>query len=280
MAMPEPALPRARLQRVRLAVESVVEAIARDVVRRQRGLQRADVRRKGAGDFVTSIDVAAERTLQRRLRRVLPEAGFVGEESAPDAIGAGLSWVVDPIDGTSNYAAGLPQFAVSVALLDRGAPLLGVLWCLPEDCGYTAIAGQGAFRHGRRVAMPAGRRGDAAIYGCQWHRGQQDLEFLAALQRDGGRVRTFGSTVVQLADVVMGRLDANVQQQGRIWDFAAAGLLVLEAGGRFTDWNGRPVFPLRQWPSGHTATIAAGPAVHRRLVQRLAAASSAPPPAS
>ena len=74
------------------------------------------------------------------------------------------------------------------------------------------------------------------------------------------------------ADVVMGRLDANVQEQGRIWDFAAAGLCVEEAGGRFTDWRGTRVFPLTDLEVGHTATVAASPAVHGRIVRLLARA--------
>ena len=89
------------------------------------------------------------------------------------------------------------------------------------------------------------------------------------LQSQGARIRTLGSTVTQLADVVMGRLDGNVQQQGRLWDFAAAGLVAVEAGVKFTDWHGRAVFPVKNLLIEHTATIAATPAVHRRIAKLL-----------
>ena len=182
-----------------------------------------------------------------------------------------LVWVVDPIDGTSNFARGLPHHAVAVALLERGDPVLAVLHCEPEDAVYVALRGLGVRRNARRIRMPRRRLDESAVIGCQWHRGQQRLGFLARLQSRGNRVRTLGSTVTQLADVAMGRLDANVQEQGRIWDFAAAGLVVEEAGGRFTDWAGRRLFPLRNLAAtGHCRSLAAGPAVHRQLLALLA----------
>ena len=97
------------------------------------------------------------------------------------------------------------------------------------------------------------------------------MSFLAALQGQGARIRTLGSTVVQLCDAAAGRLDANVQQQGRVWDFAAAGLIAEEAGLKFTDWTGRRVFPLPSLTVEHTPTVAARPAVHRRICQALRA---------
>ena len=86
------------------------------------------------------------------------------------------------------------------------------------------------------MKAPRGRFDDGAMIGCQWFRGQADMRFLVALQSRGARIRTLGSTVVQLCDCAAGRLDGNVQQQGRLWDFAAAGLIAQEAGLRFTTW--------------------------------------------
>lgn len=246
-----------------------VERVAARIAAAQSALRPTDVRRKGVGDFVTTIDLRSELELRRDLHSLLPEAGFLGEESTPADLGSEFVWVVDPIDGTSNFARGLPHFAVSVALLHRGEAVLGVLHCAPEDAIYVAQRGGGVRRNGRLVRIGRARLDDGAMIGCQWHRGQQQLDFVARLQKSGGRIRTLGSTVTQLADVVMGRLDANVQEQGRIWDFAAAGLCVEEAGGRFTDWTGARVFPLRDLTIGHTATIAASPGVHRRLVRLL-----------
>jgi myo-inositol-1(or 4)-monophosphatase len=173
---------------------------------------------------------------------------------------------VDPIDGTSNFARGLPHFAVSVALLAAGDPILAVVHCAPENAIYTAIRQAGAWRAGKRLRIPSARIDDAAVIGCQWHRGQKRMGFLARLQSRGSRIRTLGSTVTQLTDVAHGRLDGNVQQQGMLWDFAAAGLIVEEAGGRFTDWRGHRVFPVQNLDAGHTSTVAASPAAHRQIL--------------
>jgi myo-inositol-1(or 4)-monophosphatase len=141
--------------------------------------------------------------------------------------------------------------------------------CSPERALYVAVHERGAWRDGHRLRMPPGRLDDGAIIGCQWHRGQQDLAFVARLQRRGGRIRTLGSSVTQLADVACGRLDGNVQEQGRVWDIAAAGLVVEQAGGRFTDWAGGRVFPFADLQVAHTPTVAASPGVHRQLVRLL-----------
>ncbi|MFK7740971.1 MAG: inositol monophosphatase [Planctomycetota bacterium] len=261
-------------KRLRRPLAELVAEIGTRAERAQARLKPRDVRRKAVGDFVTAIDVRSERILRRELLKMLPEAGFLGEETDPSGIDQDWLWIVDPIDGTSNFSRGLPQWSVSAALLHRGQPVLAAIDTRPDGAVYTAVHRTGAWRNHRRVAAPRGRFDDGAIVGCQWFRGQEDMSFVARLQSSGARIRTLGSTVVQLADCVMGRLDANVQQQGRLWDFAAAGLIACEAGLRFTDWQGRSVFPLRDLTVGHTATIAATPAVHRRIVALLNPASS------
>jgi myo-inositol-1(or 4)-monophosphatase len=268
--MPRPTPPlSATLRALRPALAALVQDIAALAQRGHRRRGTKGVSRKGEGDFVTAIDLRAERILRRELAKLLPSAGFLGEETASRDLDHDFVWVVDPIDGTSNYANGLPHYAVAVALLYRRNPVQAALWCAPEGAMYEAIAGQGAFRNGKRQRIPSGHWDDRTILGCQWHRGQQNLDFLARLQRDGARIRTLGSTVVQLADVACGRLDANVQQQGRIWDLAAPGLLVQEAGGVVTDWQGKALFPLASLDLGHLPSIAASKHVHRKILNRL-----------
>jgi len=266
--------PTRALQRIcRVATAAVEEAAAFAQAARLR-LRPGQVREKGAGDFVTSVDVRCERRLRAALGALLPDAGFLGEESRPHDLDAEWLWVVDPIDGTSNFARGLPHYAVAVALLRAGDPVLGIARCQPEAATYVALRGRGAFRNGRRFRIPCGRLDDGSILGCQWFRGQRDLGFLERLQQRGGRIRTLGCTVTQLVDVAMGRLDANVQEQGHVWDVAAAGLVVEEAGGRFTDWAGRRVFPFRDLSPRHTATVAGPPRIHRHVLRLLGGARS------
>jgi myo-inositol-1(or 4)-monophosphatase len=247
----------------------LVTATGIAAARAQARLRPGQMIRKGEGDFVTVVDVRLERRLRPQLRRLCPGAGILGEE-LPTLTGDGeWSWVVDPIDGTSNYGRGLPQFAVSVALLWRGWPVLAAIHCRPEAATYVALHGAGTRRNGRRLVAADRPLDDASIVGCQWLRGQQDLAFLARLQRAGNRIRTLGSTVTQLADVAAGRLDGNVQEQGRLWDIAAAGLVVREAGCRFTDWHGKDVFPFLDLEVEHTPSVAAPPTVHRALLRCL-----------
>ena len=225
-----------RAERLRGPVTAAVRAVAASVTRAQTRLRPDQVARKGVGDFVTEVDLRCERQLRRKLGGLLAGAGFLGEETPSVDLDQDWLWVVDPIDGTSNFACGLPQFSVSVALLFRGQPKLGVCHVLPEDQTYVAVHGRGLRRGGKVVKAPRGRFDDGAMIGCQWFRGQADMRFLVALQSRGARIRTLGSTVVQLCDCAAGRLDGNVQQQGRLWDFAAAGLIAQEAGLRFTTW--------------------------------------------
>ena len=220
---------------------------------------------------VTEIDRGCETIIMDMVRANRPAHAWFGEEHGTGGdTDAEWTWVIDPIDGTSNFASGLPHFAVSVALLHRGQPILATLWAEPAGALFTARLGAGARRDGRRLRCPPGAVDDSGMIGCQWFRGQGDLRFVADLQRGGSRIRTFGSTVTQLLDVAQGRLDANVQEQGRIWDFAAAGLVVTESGGRFTTWAGKNVFPIRDLAVAHTATIASPRNVHRTLCRWLA----------
>lgn len=228
--------------------------------------------RKGVGDFVTAVDLAAEKLLRRRILAAWPNHGVVGEELPAHEPGAEFVWILDPIDGTSNFGRGHPLFAVSVACLHQGRPVAAAVHCLPDDLTYHATLGLGA-RQGRRPIRLAGRRrrlDDASILGVQWHRGPRRLRYLDELTATGTRVRNFGCTVNQLCDVALGRLDGNVQEQGKIWDFAAAALLVTEAGGRFTSWRGEDIFPLASLDgSRHYPSVAAAPGVHRQLCEIL-----------
>lgn len=254
---------------LRVAVAAAEEAGA-EIARRFRDRPRGDVERKGTGDFVTRIDRAVERRLRRQLLDAFPEHGFVGEESGAKRPDADFVWIVDPIDGTSNFAQGLPVHAVSVACLHRGDPIAAALHCAPGQQTYRAGKGIGAFCGRTRMQVPTARLDDASVIGAQWFRGEFAPDFLGPLCRSGARVRTFGSTVTQICDVAAGRLHANVQQQGKIWDIAAVGLLAEEAGARFTDFAGRRILPFPDLdPDRHYPSIAAPAPVHRALVRLL-----------
>lgn len=255
---------------LRRALRQTARTNALDVgayVRRRASHFPSGAMRKHEGDFVTLVDYASERTLRKRLLEEWPTHGFLGEESSPTGLDAELVWVVDPIDGTSNFAQGLPTWAVSIGCLHHGWPVAAAVYCAVEDAVYSAAAGLGAFRNRRRLHTPKARLDDAAVVGTQWHRGDRaELAFVEACNRTGARVRVHGCTVQQLCDVAVGRLHANIQQQGRLWDFAAAGLIAVEAGATFTDWSGAPIFPVADpGADRHYPSITAAPGVLRQL---------------
>ncbi|MDA0935487.1 MAG: inositol monophosphatase family protein [Planctomycetota bacterium] len=258
-----------------VAVEAAVAAGA-EVLRQYRDTPRRDVERKGTGDFVTRIDRAVERLLREQILAAFPGHGFVGEESGATRPDADFAWVVDPIDGTSNYAQGLPVFAVSVACLHHGAPVASALHCAPGGVTFRASRGRGAFCGRRRLRVPDVRLDDASVIGAQWFRGEFSPGFLGPLCRSGARIRTFGSTVTQICDVAAGRLHANVQLQGKLWDIAAVSLLAEEAGARFTDLAGRRILPFPDLDGDrHYPSITAPPSMHRALVRMLRPAPTA-----
>ena len=256
------------LHALRAAVDATLDAAA-FASQRAASTQRPKLRRKGPFEFVTDVDAACERRIRRALLAAMPDAGWLGEETGSKKCDRDLVWVVDPIDGTSNYACGLPHWAVSIALMHQGMPVVAAVWAEPEGALYTAIAGHGAMRNGAPLRAPKTAWDDKAVVGCQWRRSTKPPAILPAIQQQGARVRCYGSTVVQMLDVANGRLVANIQEQGHIWDLAAAALVLTEAGLLVTGWDGVPMFPAKLDGEIHLPSLAAVPGVHAKLLPRL-----------
>jgi myo-inositol-1(or 4)-monophosphatase len=289
MSKPAAALPsvttRRALRRLALAACDVGAARLRRALARR---TRPRAERKGVGDFVTMLDRELERTLRGQLLAARPSDGFVGEEEGMIRPDAPFVWVVDPIDGTSNFAAGFDHFAVSVACLHRGRPIAAAAATWPGDERFHAALGLGAAVGRRRLRLDTTPRAvDARILGVQWFRDRRGSAwtFLQQLADSGARIRVHGSSVTQICDVARGRLDGNVQEQGKLWDIAAAALIATEAGARFTDWRGRDPFPLRipvaeaASDVHHFPSVVAAPTAHRALIRLLPDAPDAGPTA-
>jgi myo-inositol-1(or 4)-monophosphatase len=224
-----------------------------------------DVRLKGPKDPVTAADAASERCIRRLLARRFPGVGFLGEEGTvvegPDG-----RWIVDPLDGTLAFIAGLPSFGVSIAL-ERGSRIeTGVLLFPRLGELFVAERGRGAWLNGRRLRVSRRTRLDDCVVslwqdGSVW--GDPGLRArIAAVGRAVRGVASFGACF-SLAYVAAGRLDGYWEQSAHSWDVAAGALLVLEAGGRVTDGAG----------GAHTVEdrtiVASNGRIHRRLVALL-----------
>ena len=240
--------------------------------------RRAVVERKGEGDFVTELDRHLEATIDGFLRNERPEDGFIGEESGARDLGADIIWVVDPIDGTSNFMTGLDHYAIAVACLHAGRPVAAAAITWPGEKLFSAAAGMGATLDGRPLRTPVSpKEPDELVLGVQWFRDRGDAswDFLARVADLGVRIRVLGSTVVQMCAVTTGQLDGNIQEQGKLWDIAAAALIASESGAQVSDWRGEDPFPIdaasARIASGkhHFPAVTAPAPVHALVLERL-----------
>jgi myo-inositol-1(or 4)-monophosphatase len=205
---------------------------------------RFTTREKGITDLVTDADLASQAAIQRVIAERFPEHAFIGEET-PEAVhprADQLTWIVDPLDGTTNYVHGYPHYAVSVALA-RGRDLqVGVVYDPVTDLCFSAAAGEGAWCNGVPMrTTPVEKLSDALVavsLPAHVSKGSPDLaDFVTAAQRCQG-VRRSGSAALNLAFVARGWLDAFWAHQIHPWDVAAGVLLVREAGGMVTGLDG------------------------------------------
>lgn len=206
---------------------------------------RFTAREKGHHDLVTDADLASEQAVRGVISRRFPDHGFLGEE-APDRrqLEREFCWVVDPLDGTTNYAHGFPCYGVSVAVAQRGRLLAGVVFDPERDECFTAAAGQGARLNGEPIATTAAKDVGEALLAvslpAQVVTGSVDLEAFLRLAPLCQGIRRTGSAALNLAYVACGRLDGHWAHEIHPWDSAAGVLLVREAGGVATASDGRP----------------------------------------
>ena len=202
--------------------------------------------KRSAIDLVTEIDRSSERLIHRILHRIDPSCGFLGEEPGPRREGAACRWIVDPLDGTSNFVHGLPLFGVSIALECERTILIGVIYDPMRRELFTAMKGWGAFLNGKRIHVSATRFLSRSLLSTGFSSHfleytQPYLNWFKAFQRQSHGVRRIGSTVISLAAVAAGRLEGFYERDLRPWDLAAGMRLVQEAGGRISNLEGQSV---------------------------------------
>jgi myo-inositol-1(or 4)-monophosphatase len=204
-------------------------------------VENLQVSLKGPANFVTAADRRAEETLRAELAKVRPGYGFLGEESGKhEGSDATHTWIVDPLDGTTNFLHGIPQFAISIGLERSGSIVAGVVYNPITDEMFTAERGKGAYLNDRRIRVAARKTLADAVVACGLpHRGRGDLELglkeLGAVQDKVAGLRRFGAAALDLAYVAAGRLDGYWEQNISPWDIAAGIILIREAGGFATD---------------------------------------------
>ncbi len=243
-------------------------------------VEQLQVSLKGPGNFVTAADRRAEEIVREELAKARPAYGFLGEEGGTRA-GSDKThrWIVDPLDGTTNFLHGIPHFAVSIALERAGVIVAALTYNPANDELFVAERGKGAFLNDRRIRVAARRRLADAIVGCGLpHYGRGDLKLarneIAAAQQNFAGLRRYGAATLDLAWVAAGRLDAYWERDLSPWDLAAGVLLVREAGGFASDLGGgEAIFAKAQIVAGNET-------MHSELIRLLREAGRQAPSAT
>jgi myo-inositol-1(or 4)-monophosphatase len=236
-------------------------------------VEHLQVSLKGPANFVTAADRRAEEILHEQLSRARPGYGFLGEEGGRrEGADKTHSWIVDPLDGTSNFLHGIPHFAISIALEREGTIVAGLIYNPANEELFTAERGKGAFLNDQRLRVAARQRLVDAVIACGLpHHGKGDLALFrtefAAVQDKVAGLRRFGAATLDLSWVAAGRLDAYWERDISPWDMAAGLLMVREAGGYVTDLDGGDAMLAK----GHI--IAGNETMHRELLRLLRGAA-------
>lgn len=258
------------------ALITVMEKAARKAAPRLRRdfneVEQLQVSRKGPSDFVSNADHAAEKTIMEVLRQARPDYGFLVEEGGETIGEPGRPrWIVDPLDGTTNFLHGIPHFAISIAVEDKGEIIAGLIYQPLTDESFWAERNGGAWLQDRRLRVSARRDlGDCVIatgIPFQGHGNySQQAAIMEAVSPQIAGIRRFGAAALDLAWVAAGRYDGYWEADLHPWDWAAGMLLVREAGGYVTDFRGGD----RMFDRGEM--VAANGEIHSKLHKLVAGA--------
>ena len=263
---------RGRHSDYRGLLDAMVDAAHKAVGVIQDGASRRDAlvwQSKGASDYLTEIDTTSERVLREQLLGAFPDGQMLGEEAYQgEAVGSGLWFVVDPLDGTTNFLHGVQEYAVSIAALNDGELVAGVVWNAARGDVYTATRGGGTWLGDERVRVSNTTDPARALiatgfpYGGNASLDRYAAQFIPVAQATAG-IRRAGAAALDFANLACGRYDAFWELSLAPWDIAAGMLMIREAGGLVTDLAGHDA------TLGHDPIVAGNPAMHAWLLQTL-----------
>lgn len=237
-------LPSSRSGRGALEIASAVAREAGDIILASFSGEK-HVRAKGQGNLVTDADILSEKLIIGRLNSEYPSFGIVSEESEGQPSDSPYTWLIDPLDGTNNFSFGLPIFSVCIALLNNDQVALGIIYDPLRRELFRAADGEGAFLNDYPISVSPRADLKTGLVGFDMgyvaEKGQETLEIAKALRPHVFSFRILGSGALGLAYVACGRLDIYMHRRLYPWDIGSGRLLVSEAGGTVTDWEGKPL---------------------------------------
>ncbi len=233
------------MQTIETLIQLVTESADAELVHR---FTRVDASVKQDGSLITEADMAAQERIRQGLQAIWPQRLFLGEEMDKEQqaallaqSGSGL-WVLDPLDGTRNFAAGIPFFSVSLALIEQGEVTLGIVYDpMRRECFY-AVRGQGAWMNGVPIKAPPAVNLNQATAIIDFKRLSPELSLRLAQQAPYSSQRSFGSVALDWCWIALGRGHVYLHGKQNLWDFAAGELILLEAGGFGCTLQGEPVY--------------------------------------
>ncbi len=244
-----------------------------------RGFENRDdltIEKKGYADFVTKVDKEAEQTIIQKIQSSYPDHSFLGEEGGIVSGNDEFLWVIDPLDGTSNFISGIPHFAVSIALIYKGKLDQGVVFDPIRGELFTASKGSGAQLNGYRIRASKAKDLNNTILATAFpfrDKENYDTEMarFSRVFKDAGDVRRSGSAALDLAYVAAGRFDGYWEKGLKSWDIAAGELLAKEAGALVTDYAGNndPVYAELKQAGSSNGLVAGNPRVVQNIVKRI-----------
>ena len=255
------------LNKLVIQVREVAVSVGRFLKEQRAAFDRSAVRKKGPHDYVSYVDKASEERLVAALSALLPEAGFVTEEKTTGQYaGEEYCWVVDPLDGTTNFIHDMAPYCVSIALRNRTEVLIGVVYEVCREECYWAYKGGGAYLNNKAICVSDISSINQAqiLLGFPYNSGQFRPVVLSLIEQMYGTVgaeRLLGSAAVELCYVAAGRAEGRIEGFLGPWDVAAGCLILSEAGGRVTDFNGGDTYL-----SG-CEVLASNGHIHKHLLQ-------------
>lgn len=257
------------LQEVTQQVCELSKEVGAFIAAARENFEQIGIEEKGEHDLVTSVDKTAEQKIVQALTKLLPEAGFIAEEGTAEEKGNQFNWIIDPIDGTTNFIHGIPCYSVSIALIDPNKQLLlGVVYEITHDECFYAWKGGGSYLNGKaiQVSKESNLNHSLLATGFPYNDYQRLTEYLHLFENllKGSRgLRRLGSAAVDLAYVAAGRFEAFYEYSLHPWDIAAGILIIEEAGGKVTDFQGG-----NNYLSGNEI-IASNSSIHSELQERI-----------
>lgn len=230
-----------------LSVTKLTAEVGKFILHERKNFKSSSIEKKGHNDLVSYVDRKAEEMLVAELKIILPEAGFITEEKTAEITGDNFNWIIDPLDGTTNYIHGIPCFCISVALMNKSKLIIGVVHELNLDECFYAWENGGAYMNGTRIHVSEINSLSESLIatGFPYHnydRMKSYMEVFDFCMHNTHGIRRLGSAAADLAYVACGRFEGFFEYGLNSWDVAGGSLIVKEAGGKVTDFSGENNF--------------------------------------